>query len=233
MTAAMTKAEGIPQHSATVRVPIDVYRPQQDSRLLIDSMRKVAPPVGLSVADLCTGSGVVAVAAAVDGADRVDAFELCPTAAAYARANAREAGVAVEIHHSSWVRAVATGPYHLVTCNPPYVPTPDGVDQTPEVPTVSVNGGRNGRLVLDPLCAAAPALLHRGGILLLVQSEFADVGKTLTMLHDNGLRPEVIARQRIPFGPVLHQRAQWLESMGLLRSGQRTEMLAVVAARKP
>ena len=76
------------------------------------------------------------------------------------------------------------------------------------------------------------ALLHRGGTLLLVQSEFADVTRTLNALKDNGLQARVVARQRIPFGPVLHRRAEWLEQLGLLRPGRRTETLAVVAARR-
>lgn len=233
MTTAITKNAAIAEHGPAVHPPVDVYAPQHDSQLLINTMRKIAPMRGLSVADLCTGSGAVALAAATDGARKVDAFELSPAAAAFARANANAAGVAVEVHHSSWVRAVATGPYHLVTCNPPYVPTPVEDDEIPEVPALSVNGGRDGRLVLDPLCAAAPALLHRGGMLLLVQSEFADVTRTLNTLQDNGLQVRVVARQRIPFGPVLHRRAEWLEQLGLLRPGRRTETLAVVAARKP
>ncbi len=233
MTTAMTKAAAMVEHAHTADALAGVYAPQHDSRLLIATMRKLAPARGLSVADLCTGSGAVALAAAADGADRVDAFELCPVAAAYARANSDEAGVAVDVHHSSWVRAVATGPYHLVTCNPPYVPTPVEDDETPEVPAVSVNGGHDGRLVIDPLCVAAPALLYRGGTLLLVQSEFADVNRTLKALQQNGLQASVVARQRIPFGPVLRRRAQWLEEVGLLRPGRRTETLAVVAARKP
>ncbi len=47
----------------TPRPDPDVYPPQEDSHLLIELMTKVAHPRGLSVADLCTGSGVIALAA--------------------------------------------------------------------------------------------------------------------------------------------------------------------------
>ena len=44
-----------------------VYAPQEDSRLLIDVMEKTGLAMGRRVADLCTGSGVVAITAAAAG----------------------------------------------------------------------------------------------------------------------------------------------------------------------
>ena len=43
-----------------------VYAPQEDSQLLIDVMDKTGLARGRRVADLCTGSGVVAIAADMD-----------------------------------------------------------------------------------------------------------------------------------------------------------------------
>ena len=42
----------------------NVYLPQHDSRLLIEVMRRCCHPAAMRVADLCTGSGVAAIAAA-------------------------------------------------------------------------------------------------------------------------------------------------------------------------
>jgi release factor glutamine methyltransferase len=63
-----------------------------------------------------------------------------------------------------------------------------------------------------------------------VHSEFANVDRTVEGLEAAGLRARVVAEQWIPFGPVLTARAHWLEKIGLLETGRRQELLAVVRA---
>lgn len=214
----------------------DVYPAQHDSHLLIDVMCAAWPPTGRSVADLCTGSGVVALAAAEAGAASVTAIDLCPAAVACARSNTLAVNATVDVHLGPWSRAIEFGPYDLVLCNPPYVPqATEYVEFMPASagPALSFNAGIDGRLVLDPLCEHAPALLKAGGTLLVVQSEFAGVGETVESLCCRGLRAAVVAHRRIPFGPVMTARAQWLEDTGRLQGGRRHESLVVIAAVKP
>ncbi len=90
--------------------------------------------------------------------------------------------------------------------------------------------GDDGRLVLDPLCAAAPDLLTGGGTMLIVQSEFSGVEQSLMELRARGLDAEILMWQWVPFGPVLTTRAQWLESIGWLQEGRREEELIVIRA---
>jgi release factor glutamine methyltransferase len=214
-----------------------VYAPQEDSQLLIDVMEKTGLATRHRVADLCTGSGVVAIAAYEQGATEVTAFDICPRAVQCTRANAAAAGVDVAVHLGSWARAVEFGPYDLVVCNPPYVPhdpSVEGVQFPPSLgPARAWDAGYDGRMVLDPLCAAASELLASGGTLLIVQSEFAGPRQTLAGLAGSGLDAEVIAWQWIPFGPVLSSRAQWLEETGRLDPGRREEELLVIRADKP
>ena len=160
-----------------------VYAPQEDSQLLIDVMDKTGLARGRRVADLCTGSGVIAIAAAQQGASEVTAFDICPRAAHFARQQVSEAGVDVAVHLGSWARAAEFGPYDLVVCNPPYVPHDPSIDE-PDVPSHigpprAWDAGHDGRLVLDPLCASVRDLLADGGTMLLVQSEFAVPRQTL------------------------------------------------------
>jgi release factor glutamine methyltransferase len=214
---------------------LDVYPAQHDSHLLIEVMCAAWPPTGRRVADLCTGSGVVALAAAEAGAASVTAIDLCPAAVACARSNALAANTTVDVHLGPWSRAIEFGPYDLVLCNPPYVPqATEGVELVPASagPALSFNAGFDGRLVLDPLCEHAPALLKAGGTLLVVQSEFAGVGKTVESLRSRGLRAVVVAHRRVPFGPVMTARAQWLEDTGRLERGRRCESLVVIAGVK-
>jgi release factor glutamine methyltransferase len=214
-----------------------VYTPREDTQLLIDVMEKTGLARRNRVADLCTGSGVVAVAAYEQGAAEVTAFDICPQAVHCARRNALAAGFDVAVHLGSWARAVEFGPYDLVVCNPPYVPhdsSVDGVQLPPHIgPARAWDAGYDGRLVLDPLCATARDLLADGGSLLLVQSEFAGPRQTLAALAGAGLDTEIIAWQLIPFGPVLSSRAQWLEDTGRLEPGRKEEELLVIRADQP
>jgi release factor glutamine methyltransferase len=211
-----------------------VYAPQEDSALLIEALRASGRARGSRVADLCSGSGVVALSAATQGAASVAAFELCGTAVACARANAAAAGLDVRVHQGSWSRAAEFEPFDVITCNPPYVPfNVDADDAAIPVavgPATAWNAGRDGRRLLDPVCASALKLLADGGTILIVHSEFANVDRTVDGLRDAGLDAEVVAEQWIPFGPVLTARARWLERVGLLDAGRRVERLAVVRA---
>jgi release factor glutamine methyltransferase len=185
---------------------------------------------------LCTGSGVIAINAALQAASTVTAFDISPRAVRCARANALSVGVDVDVHLGSWARAVEFEPFDLVTCNPPYVPhDPEAAELLPSAvgPARAWDAGYDGRMVLDPLCAAMPQLLAHGGSLLLVQSEFANPRQTLADLSAAGLDAEIIAWQWIPFGPVLNSRAEWLEETGRLDPGRREEELLVIRADKP
>jgi release factor glutamine methyltransferase len=214
-----------------------VYQPQQDSRLLVETMRRTGIIAGRRVLDLCTGSGYVAIAAAELGCASVTAFDICPNAVRCSRDNALGAGVEVDVREGSWTRAFECAPFDVVVSNPPYVPAPPDDDRDAIAgdagPPWAWNAGPDGRLVLDPLCESASNLLCTKGSLLLVQSAFADVQKSLVLLRASGLAADVVASQWIPFGPVLSARANWLEHTGRSRRGCREEELVVIRADKP
>ena len=210
-----------------------VYAPQHDSHLLIDAWSGCVPLTERSVADVCTGSGVVGIAAARLGADRVSAWDISESAVQCARA-ADAAGVVVDVRRGSLDRALARGPYDIVVSNPRYVPAPEGPlgESIPDEagPPWAYNAGEDGRMVLDPLCHAVPDLLTPAGTFLVVHSEFSGIGETLRALRMRGVTAQIAASQRIPFGPVLTARAQWLQDTGRMTLGQRRERLVVIRA---
>jgi release factor glutamine methyltransferase len=214
-----------------------VYPPQHDSQLLIDTLEKTELAQNRRVLDLCTGSGVVAIAAAALGAASVTALDICPHAVRCSRGNAVYAGVDVDIREGSFSGALDYAPFDIIVSNPPYVPTPpDGDTEVIPMtagPAWAWNAGVDGRLVLDPLCGSAASLLSAGGSLLLVQSTLSGVEMSLNALRETGLDAEVVASQWVPFGPVLSARAGWLEVTGRIKKGCRTEELVVIRADKP
>jgi release factor glutamine methyltransferase len=213
-----------------------VYPPQHDSLLLIDALHNSGLARGRRVADLCTGSGVVAIAAAQMGARDVTAFEICPVAVACAQTNADIAGVRLSVRLGSWTQVRDCRPFDVVVANPPYVPAMPGADSEaiPESagPARAWDAGPDGRMILDPLCDSAADLLTDGGTLLLVHSGLANAGESMRRLRNTGLTTEVFATQLIPFGPVLRARAKWLERTGQIPVGRREEELVVIRAVK-
>lgn len=214
----------------------NVYRPQEDSWLLIDALERSDVVPGRRVVDLCSGSGVVAIAAAELGASTVTALDISPHAVRCTQAKALAAQVDVEAILGSWTQVLEHEPFDVAVCNPPYVPVGPETHRgtaSPTGPMASWDGGPDGRLVLDPLCRSAAAMLAEGGSLFLVQSEFADTELSLSALRAGGLDAKICATQQIPFGPVLHAQARWLRDSGRLLPGRVEERLVVIRADKP
>jgi release factor glutamine methyltransferase len=213
-----------------------VYAPQQDSRLLVDALASSGVVPGRRVLDLCTGTGVIAIAAAHLGAASVTAYDICPRAVACSGTNAHALDADIDVRLGSLPEALAEGPWNVVVSNPPYVPmSPDADCEMIPVETGSPrawNAGHDGRLLLDPLCDSAVELLAPGGTMLLVQSEFSGIEHSVGALRASGLRADTVAQQWIPFGPVLLKRARWLERTGRLNIGRREEKLVVIRADK-
>ena len=232
MTAILTRAH------ESASTPAGVYAPQGDSKLLVEALTRTSIARGRTVVDLCTGSGVVALAAARLGATRVTAWDICPKAVRCARLNAAAAGLEVNTFLGPVDSASPGGPYDVVLANPPYVPSPDDATAAGEhvydhAPPLACDAGWDGRVILNRLCALAPTLLADGGSMLLVQSEFANISRSLRSLRAAGMTANVVLRQRIPFGPVLNDRAVWLEDTGRLTPGRRNELLVVIRADTP
>lgn len=189
------------------------------------------------MADLCTGSGIVALESAALGARSVLAVDACPRAVAAARARCLHAPCPVVVEHTDLAAMAGRDRFDLITCNPPYVPTPpyavDAVTHaTIHAPRSSWAAGTDGRRVLDELCELASDLLVDGGTLMLVQSDLSDVAATIRALDTTGLVARVAARRTVPFGPVLDAHAEWLEVSGRIAPDCRTEGLSVIRADK-
>lgn len=209
-------------------VPPGVYRPQTDTRLLRQALRREAFFDGADVLDLCTGSGVLAVEAARMGG-RVTAVDISWRAVAAAWLNARLNGQSVRVLHGDLAEAVPGHRFDLAVTNPPYVPAPPGVPC--DGPARSWDAGADGRLLIDRVCDTAPVFLRQGGVLLIVHSHLSGVGDTLHRLARAGLCAEVVDRTVLPFGQVLHSRLAWLRERGLAGAGTTEELVVIRAVR--
>lgn len=127
----------------------------------------------ITVADVCTGSGNLALAyAAHEARARVLAADLSAEAIAVARENARFTGLAhrVDFRQGDLLApfgADLDGAVHVLSCNPPYISTAKVGAMDPEIadhePGLAFDGGPFGIRLLSRFIKEAPRLVRAGG----------------------------------------------------------------------
>jgi release factor glutamine methyltransferase len=170
-----------------------VFIPRPETELLagaaIDFLRSL-PPRDRRAVDLCTGSGAVALAVAIEvGSVDITAVEVDSVAARWARDNVLRLGddLAAADSHVRIVQADACdcaadggplaaqrGTVSVVTMNPPYVPD-DAQVRDPEVrdhdPALALYGGSDGLEVIRGALETAATLLRAGGFVAIEHSD--------------------------------------------------------------
>jgi release factor glutamine methyltransferase len=148
------------------RVTKDVLIPRPETEHLIEA---AIPKAHGMVADIGTGSGVIAVTLALETSARVVATDISIPALAVAAGNARKLGAAVSFVACDLGAGLASHSFDIVVSNPPYVPE-GGIDQR-EVrdhePSLALYGGADGLAVYRRLIPEAARLLKPGGWLFL------------------------------------------------------------------
>lgn len=210
-----------------LRLP-GVFQPPSDAWLLADYLRRERLAAGATVLDLCAGSGMLAIAAALEGAACATAVDISRRAAAAIRLNALLNGVRVEALRGDLFAPVEDRRFDLIVCNPPYLP--GDIRELPRRGLARAwEGGRSGRAFIDRIAASARDHLAPGGVLLLTYSTVCDEPQTLEAMRRGGLDPAVVVRQRGPLGPRLSARVDWLREQGLLFEGDEEEILVIRA----
>jgi ribosomal protein L3 glutamine methyltransferase len=122
-------------------------------------------------ADVCTGSGCLAIVLAHHFPDaQVDACDLSTDALEVAKINVRDHRLArrVRLFASDLFDAVPPARYDVIVSNPPYEPSALVDRQLPEFaaePRMAHDGGRDGLTIIRRLIQQAPARLQPHGIL--------------------------------------------------------------------
>jgi ribosomal protein L3 glutamine methyltransferase len=124
------------------------------------------------ILDLCTGSGCLAVLAALAyPRARIDAVDLSAAALAVARRNVfrHKLQARISLFRADLFAAVSGERYDLIVANPPYVTTAAMRGLPPEYryePGIALAGGSDGLALVARILAEAPAHLVRGGLLV-------------------------------------------------------------------
>lgn len=158
------------------RVSPAVLIPRPETELIVEAALPLLRALPVSpaprVADIGTGSGVLAVSIAHDvPACQVTATDISADALVVARANARANGVGdrVTCVCTSYLDGV-DGPFDLIVANPPYVKQGDKPGLSPDVrhePDVALFGGADGLRDIGGVLDAATTRLVPGGWFLM------------------------------------------------------------------
>jgi release factor glutamine methyltransferase len=157
------------------RVTPDVLIPRPETEHVVEAALKraqVASGQGrLSVIDIGTGSGAIAVTLALETRASVTATDISNAALCVASGNARRLKAPVHFVACDLADAIAGGRFDLVVSNPPYVPESDSSTIQREVrdhePAVALYGGKDGFDVYRRLIPEAARLLKPGGWLVM------------------------------------------------------------------
>lgn len=126
-----------------------------------------------SVLDLCTGSGCLAILAALAFPDsRIDAVDLSADALAVAAKNVADYGLAdrIELVESDLFAALNGRTYDVIISNPPYVNAESVAALPPEYraePALALGSGEDGLDATRQILAQAQSHLKPGGLLLV------------------------------------------------------------------
>ena len=164
-------------YGCSFSVSPDCLIPRPDTEILVEAALKSLPR-SAHIADLCTGSGCIAVATLVHRPDiTADALELYPHTLALATENAEKNGVSdrftpicADLLDNGLDLLSPRAPYDAILSNPPYIPTADIPDLSPEVhrePLAALDGGADGLIFYRAILRDYAPLVRPGGLLLL------------------------------------------------------------------
>ena len=164
-----------------------VYPPSEDSFLMLQALSSVEMN-GLTVCDVGTGTGILGLFCAIQGAD-VTVTDIDETALQATLAAAKRLGIVVEPILSD-VFASVNGRFDLALFNPPYLPGK-------EVSDSAVDGGPDGLTLTRKFLKGLPSQLKEDGHGLLLLSSLNNPRKVISQYREFSF--EVLATKQIFF----------------------------------
>lgn len=176
-----------------IKVPHGVYKPAEDTFLLLDVLESVE--VRGKALDMGTGSGAIAVYLAKKGFDPVLGVDMNPISGTALRVNSTRNNVDNTLFVNCDLFSAVRGKFDLIAFNPPYLPE----KRSGFVNAAWAGGLPSGRRVIDKFLLDLKHHLSPEGEAYLLQTERNGVQETLHLLERKGLRGDVIAENKLMF----------------------------------
>jgi release factor glutamine methyltransferase len=180
--------------------------PRPETEQLVEKILQRHPTPPARIADVGTGSGVIALTLAAAWPEtEVHAVDISEQALSLARENASalNLGSRVIFHHGSLLEPVA-GTFELVVANLPYVPAGEIATLSKEVkhdPVLALDGGEDGAVLIRSLLVRAKS--HLAGLVALeighAQSGFLTAALASEHYHSISAEADYQGRNRFLF----------------------------------
>lgn len=172
------------------KVNSHVLIPRQDTETLVEEALKVLEP-GMSVLDLCTGSGCVIVSLLKHQEGLIGtASDISKQAILVAKENAKQNQVEAEFVSSDLFKSI-TGTFDMIISNPPYIPTDVINGLMPEVknfePMTALDGKEDGLYFYREIIKEAGKFLNSNGYLYF-EIGHDQGGRVAAIMEDSGYR---------------------------------------------
>lgn len=188
-------------YSLEFEVTPDVLIPRPETELVVMALLDQAKSRGraaepIAIADIGTGSGILAVCAAKHlSKATVAAVDISPKALEVAKRNANRHSVADRIRFVEsdlFASLPDETTFDFLMSNPPYITTAELAELGKSVrefePMLALDGGEKGTTVIEPLIAEAAKRLKPGGVLLMeISPMIAD--RVVSIIAESMLEP--------------------------------------------
>jgi len=154
----------------------DVFIPRPETEILVEYTLGLIARLekrSLSILDLCTGSGCIAISLAKYTSDRNIIFyatDLSKKALEVAKVNADIHRVKINFLNADLFNGMKQNSFDIIISNPPYIPS-DQIDKLPKEisyePAIALDGGRDGLEFFRRIIKSVPFYLKEDGFLVM------------------------------------------------------------------
>lgn len=159
-------------YGLTLKVTPDTLIPRPDTETLVEAaLQKIEPNLPLSICDLGTGTGAIALAIAKNRPlAQVTAVDFSEGALAVAQENAQQLNIRnVNFLKSDWLSNLNQQRFDIIVSNPPYIEVDDTHLAQGDLrfePMTALASGKDGLDAIRHIIAQAPEHLHANGWLM-------------------------------------------------------------------
>ncbi len=192
------------------KVSRDVLIPRQDTETLVETVLDREKDPAISILDLCTGSGCIAVSLKkLGGYSQVAASDLSDKAIGLAMRNASINDTEIRLIKSDLFKDI-DGRFDVIVSNPPYIPAEEIETLSPEVrdhdPRMALDGGEDGLDIYRRIVSECGDVLNAGGRLYM-EIGFDQAAAVGGLMEKAGFRDievvkDLAGKDRVIFGTL-------------------------------